>query len=44
MQLQQEKDLELARIDAQKTVVGANAQALGEALSTIQEESQKADR
>ncbi|MEO0888729.1 MAG: peptidase, partial [Pseudomonadota bacterium] len=33
MQLQQEKDLELARIDAQKTVVGANAQALGEALS-----------
>ncbi|HGY9595003.1 TPA: peptidase [Vibrio campbellii] len=33
MQLQQEKDLELARIDAQKAVVGANAQALGEALS-----------
>ncbi len=32
MQLQQEKDLELARIDAQKAVVGENAKALAEAL------------
>ncbi len=32
MQLQQEKDLELARIDAQKEVVGENAKALAEAL------------
>ncbi len=33
MQLQQEKDLELARIEAQKSIVGANAKALGEALA-----------
>ncbi|WP_414931507.1 peptidase [Vibrio europaeus] len=33
MQLQQEKDLELARIDAQKSVVGENAKAIAQALS-----------
>ncbi|MDN3608249.1 peptidase [Vibrio ostreicida] len=33
MQLQQEKDLEMARIDAQKSVVSANAQAIAQALS-----------
>ncbi|MGF1707553.1 peptidase [Enterovibrio baiacu] len=33
MQLQQDKDLEIARIDAQKTVVSENAKALAEALS-----------
>ena len=33
MQLQQEKDLELARIDAQKSVVSENAKALSQALS-----------
>ncbi|USD65680.1 peptidase [Vibrio sp. SCSIO 43136] len=34
MQLQQEKDLEIARIEAQKAVVGENAKALAEALSS----------
>lgn len=33
MQLQQVKELEMARIDAQKTVVSENAKALAEALS-----------
>ncbi|GAB6263037.1 peptidase [Photobacterium sp. CCB-ST2H9] len=33
MQLQQEKELEIARIDAQKAVVGENAKALAQALS-----------
>ncbi|MCC2525291.1 peptidase [Vibrio coralliilyticus] len=33
MQLQQEKDLEMARIDAQKSVVGENAKAIAQALS-----------
>ncbi|WP_342608547.1 peptidase [Vibrio tritonius] len=33
MQLQQEKELELARIDAQKSVVSENAKALSQALS-----------
>lgn len=33
MQLQQAKDLELARIDAQKSVVGENAKALAQALT-----------
>ncbi|WP_027252569.1 peptidase [Photobacterium halotolerans] len=33
MQLQQDKELEIARIDAQKSVVGENAKALAQALS-----------